>query len=274
MTTMPGTPSPAEFLAGPSYDEDDLDYMEQEPTPDTRTPLERLTDLERRVTALAGLINGGFIELTLPVEEPAFAAIEAASETEEPAGVDYYEELRFVSEQYADLEAKHGTVLALIEEIRGIVKPSTSKVSLAVKKAIETWADPQVPAGEPGEPETEPEGGESTICVQCGETFPNVVALQAHGTRKHGANFDYRDPTEQEGVGAPVQCDSCNRFFTDAERLALHNCPMSQAMPAADASVEEWRAYARGLGYTGSDVDTMNRSQVRTMLGIEQPVGA
>lgn len=263
MTTTPHAPSPAEFLAGPSYDEDDLDYE----APDTRTPLERLADLERRVTALAGLINGGFIELTLPAEEPVFAAIEDAEEPETDVSQQLLGVNNDLREALADLQAKHGTVLALIEEIRGIVKPSTSKVSLAVKAAIDAWADPQVPAGEP-------EGGESTICIQCGDTFPNVVALQTHGTRKHGANFDYRDPTEQDGVGAPVQCDSCNRFFTDAERLALHNCPMSQAVPAADASVEEWRAYARGLGYTGSDVDTMNRSQIRTMLGIEQPVGA
>lgn len=39
-----------------------------------------------------------------------------------------------------------------------------------------------------------------------------------------------------------------------------------------DASVEEWRAYARSQGYQGPDVDTANRSQIRTMLGIAQPV--
>lgn len=44
------------------------------------------------------------------------------------------------------------------------------------------------------------------------------------------------------------------------------------AAPADDASVEEWRGYARSLGYTGADVDQANRSQIRTMLGIPQPV--
>ena len=42
--------------------------------------------------------------------------------------------------------------------------------------------------------------------------------------------------------------------------------------PAHDAPVEEWRAHARALGYNGPDVDKANRSQIRTMLGIEQPV--
>lgn len=44
--------------------------------------------------------------------------------------------------------------------------------------------------------------------------------------------------------------------------------------PGDDTSVEKWRALARRLGYTGADVDKLNRSQIRTMLGIEQPVSA
>jgi hypothetical protein len=43
--------------------------------------------------------------------------------------------------------------------------------------------------------------------------------------------------------------------------------------PEPDADVEAWRAYARGRGYQDADVDRMNRSQIRTMLGIEQPTG-
>lgn len=41
--------------------------------------------------------------------------------------------------------------------------------------------------------------------------------------------------------------------------------------PTHDADVEAWRSYARSQGYTGTDVDTMNRSQIRTMLGITHP---
>lgn len=48
--------------------------------------------------------------------------------------------------------------------------------------------------------------------------------------------------------------------------------PVVLVQPAHDAGVEEWREYARGLGYT--DVDNANRSQIRTLLGIPQPVSA
>lgn len=43
--------------------------------------------------------------------------------------------------------------------------------------------------------------------------------------------------------------------------------------PANDADVEEWRAYARGLGLVDG-LDQANRSQIRTMLGISHSEGA
>lgn len=55
------------------------------------------------------------------------------------------------------------------------------------------------------------------------------------------------------------------------ELRAMASGPGS-APPLAEEDVEAWRAYARSHGYTGPDVDTMNRSQIRTMLGIAQPV--
>ena len=45
--------------------------------------------------------------------------------------------------------------------------------------------------------------------------------------------------------------------------------------PAHEAPVEEWRAYAKSKGYLSSGgvaVDDANRSQIRSMLGIAQPV--
>lgn len=42
--------------------------------------------------------------------------------------------------------------------------------------------------------------------------------------------------------------------------------------PAPDAPVEEWRAYVRARGYTSPHIDLLNRSQIRSMLGIPQPV--
>jgi len=44
-----------------------------------------------------------------------------------------------------------------------------------------------------------------------------------------------------------------------------------QRPPGHDAPVEVWRGYAIGCGFQGNDVDSMNRSQIRTMLGIPQP---
>lgn len=41
--------------------------------------------------------------------------------------------------------------------------------------------------------------------------------------------------------------------------------------PPDGADTEEWRAYARNAGYRGPDVDQMNRSQIRTTLGIAHP---
>lgn len=111
-----------------------------------------------------------------------------------------------------DLEAKHGVVLELVEEIRGLVKPSTSKLANNVRDAIARWADPEVD-GEPSEPAAEP-GAESA---------PTLV------------------------------------------------------QPADDADVEEWRTHARYLGHgrTGpafNELEQMNRSQIRTLLGIPQPI--
>lgn len=49
--------------------------------------------------------------------------------------------------------------------------------------------------------------------------------------------------------------------------------------PADDAPVEDWRAYARALGLAGHsdpelnvDLDELNRSQIRTALGLDQPI--
>lgn len=43
------------------------------------------------------------------------------------------------------------------------------------------------------------------------------------------------------------------------------------AQPSPDAEIWDWRAYAIAQGLPGEDVAGMNRSQIRTALGIEQP---
>ncbi len=43
--------------------------------------------------------------------------------------------------------------------------------------------------------------------------------------------------------------------------------------PARDADVEQWREYARGRGVTDDhELDQLNRSQIRTLLGIEHGI--
>ena len=125
----------------------------------------------------------------------------------------------------ADLEAKHDAVLQLIEQIGGIVKKSTSKVSLEVKAAIDAWANPTVPD-----------------------------AVQIEGTVEGGGS------TDGEAV-------SGIEYAPDAQPIP----------PQHDAPVDEWREYACALGVddqTRAVFNTMNRSQIRTMLGIEQLASA
>ncbi len=47
--------------------------------------------------------------------------------------------------------------------------------------------------------------------------------------------------------------------------------PQLAVQPAHDASVEEWQTYAHTCGVNTADIRGLNRSQIRTLLGIEQP---
>ena len=57
------------------------------------------------------------------------------------------------------------------------------------------------------------------------------------------------------------------------EPVAIENtAQMGPQQPAPDADVEQWALYAEALGFEVHD--SMNRSQIRTLLGIEQPTSA
>lgn len=75
---------------------------------------------------------------------------------------------------------------------------------------------------------------------------------------------DAEAPGEQIVTGA-VQCPACLLLFVDNDFLDRHEC---KARPANDAPVEDWRAYAKTMGHEYPYLDTANRSQIRTMLGI------
>lgn len=205
MTTAP-TVSPEAFLADPAH------AVGEESDP--------FTELERRVCALEDLLAGG--------QAPSSETVDAEALSWMPQEIsDLQGVVLAKTVELQDLEAKHLTLLAVVDEIGRIVKKSTSKVSLEVKAAIDAWANPQTPspAAEPphSEPQPEPIPAASTEAI-AGEGLPPMRRV--------------------DGV------------------------------PTHDAPVEEWRSYARaahGVG-EGTVIDTMNRSQIRTMLGIEQPV--
>lgn len=76
----------------------------------------------------------------------------------------------------------------------------------------------------------------------------------ANAVRAAIARHDDPEPTEQ--------------VETSEEPIAEAK-PVELQQPANDADVEAWALYAESLGF--EVLDTMNRSQIRTMLGIEHP---
>lgn len=202
-------PTPEQFLAEPSTEEDDFEEVTIDP----------LASMAESLASIAKTLG-------IPVAARDAEAADA-----------HAAELRELGQAYDDLEDKHRALYEVLADVEKIVAKSTSKVSLEVKAAINRWRNPEVPVVEPDP--------EAARCSVCAEAFPDVIALQAHGTRAHGADFDYRDaaehPAEVSPSGDPQQ-------------------------PDADASLDVWRAYARSRGVEG--VESMNRSQIRTALGL------
>ena len=255
---MTAIPSPAEFLTA-AYPDDEHD----EPL----TLDELVADLERRVTALEGgkpaaeptgiaaglALHGHPVPERITVDgQQVHPVVESENEAPEPSNAEY---------ELADLEAKHGVVLELVEEIHAIVKPSTSKVSLQVKAAIERWADPLGTQTPSPAPDATPGASEPAVDDAAAEGPTDVQQRAGEGSAI---------------VPPAVPCSRCLRYFADLALLEQHECAVAQIRPEHDASLEEWRSYARTQQGVpeGTVIDTMNRSQIRTMLGIEQPAGA
>lgn len=121
---------------------------------------------------------------------------------------------------------------AQLDEIRAVVKPSVSKLANAVRAVLD--------GGEPAQPES------------TGPTEPEAVDQP-------------QEPVAQP-TGAPTPDEAQQAVPSQA---AAAGAPA--ATPAPNAPIEDWRAFARSLGYQGSDVDWANRSQIRTMLGLAHP---
>jgi hypothetical protein len=212
MTTIP---TPAEFLASSEPDED-----EAMPHPIDH-PLHLIAQSLQRMADAAD-------------QQPIPAVLESAPCTD---CADLRDEVQVLRSLHTEMGHSYADAVALVEQIEGIVKKSTSQVSLAVKAAIEAWRTPatdvdtaETPSPAPGAP---------------------AVDEAAAGPLVQAPEQDVPQASAGEGL----------------------------QQPAHDAPVEEWRTYARflGQGRTGpafNELEAMNRSQIRTMLGVEQPVTA
>lgn len=137
-----------------------------------------------------------------------------------------------IEQENARLESLHDQKQALIDEVLALCKPSTSKLANAIRAVLE----------------------------------PVVVPEKA---KFAGFITDEQPEQPAEGV-APVD------FKIDASEVAT--AAISSAVDRGqafelgpNASVEDWRAYARMFGHTGPDVDQANASQIRTLLGLPHP---
>lgn len=246
MTTIP---TPAEFLASIEPDED-LD----QPPHAIDHPLYLIAQSLQRMADAHGA----------PV--PAVLDTAACTECERSRA-----EAIDLANVYDEAGSRAEVAEALIVEIEGIVKKSTSQVSLAVKAAIEAWRNP-AEQGDPVEPvrtAAETNGGYTS-----GPSLPSVHVML-------GGKPPARSETPSPAQDAPAVDEAAAGPLVQAPELDVPQASAGEGLsqPATDADVSEWRTYARYLGHgrTGpafNELEAMNRSQIRTLLGIEQPVAS
>lgn len=184
--------------------------------------------------------------------------VDAAPHTWARKAAEAGEALQLSFEKLADAEDQLKAMADVIYSVEAALGKSTAKPSLAAKAVIEAWRNPQVPEVEgtaggdssdlnipaehlPGHTRAEVEEGAPAICQECSYAAQDYVVWPCPEVKQA---FEPLAPTEPEGV------EDIN------------------VQPAHDAPVEEWRAYARRLGYAGPDIDKANRSVIRTTLGI------
>lgn len=176
-------------------------------------------------------------------------------------------------EEIADLEAKLHTAVQVISDVEAALGKSKAAPALAAKAVIEAWKNPKVPEDEGPERED--------VLIVDSETGEHVEApvgyveeqtgIPGHTCTPHESGPDFCRECSgelQEWITWP-----CPAVSGEAQPLATgpeegHEQPVQ---PAHNAPVEEWRAYARALGYAGPEIDKANRSVIRTTLGIAQP---
>lgn len=172
--------------------------------------------------------------------------------------------LQAQAEVYADVAAKHDVLLNLVAEIKAIVKPSSSKVSLEVKAAIERWANPVVDMSEGDQRLAEAQAAGEVVQPDVEPTAQTVQCERCAGVGCDSCN----------GVGqwevqvGPLQQQASEPTIVVPKNGAVDVGPVQ---PEPTDHVEAWRAYAREV-QPDAAWEGMNRSQIRTALGIAQPV--
>lgn len=286
----PNQPSVEEFLASMEPD-DDTEAMEAWKANPGQLHVIPLDPMERVASALEQLVE----LYANPLQEIRGSDVRTVSYDDvsitEP--VDYAaseERLQLALEQARDTEDKLREVHETLDRIEAALGKSTAKPALAAKAVIDSYKNPQVPestglSDEEGITGTEgldhaletyPPGGLEPVKVEVGPANPDQVPGHT------------RTPHEQPGVYFCRECSSGAQDWVNWPFPAVASVPVlgEQAadaifvpetatepqQPAHDAPVEEWRAYARSKGFAGPDIDKANRSQIRTALGVAQPV--
>ena len=223
---------------------------------DVRAILNHLSDGPDRTGAAVGkALNGaaranrrGYVPVTEPVEAPHTWARKSAETGEE---------LRLIYEKLADAEAQLETVTQVVVAVEEALGKSKAAPALAAKAVIEAWRNPQVPQTE----------GEGQVPETPAEHLPGHTRTEAEAGEPFCQECSY---AAQDDVLWP--CPEVKQAFEPLAEVAQPSTSgaVVPVQPEQGAPVEEWRAYARALGYAGPEIDNANRSQIRTALGISQ----
>lgn len=137
----------------------------------------------------------------------------------------------------ADLEDNAVAMLRVIEGVEKALGKSTARPAVAARAVIDQWRNPATEEEEAAE-----------------ELAPDVEPAP------DGGGYPIDPPAE----------------VVEESTEPLQSVPTWEGvrpeLPAHDAPVEAWRSYAKAVGAAGPDIDSMNRSQIRTALGVAQPV--
>lgn len=285
-------PTVDQFLASSEPDEDDEPQSHDGPKWHTHAlppdPMERIADSLSRLadhfdgtqTFTAELVSDGHNPAACPVE-PEYATL--------------LENIQITQERLADTEAERETLTQVISDVEAALGKSKAAPALAAKAVIEAWRTPPVPETEDPSAQEESVGdalltgkadlgdGTTVDFTQPAETVPvPVVAanpdnVAGHTRVPHPDGFDFC----QECSGASQQwvhwpCDVVTQALSGSgaeagDAIFVPETATTPQQPAHNAPVEEWREYARALGYAGPEIDKANRSMIRTTLGVVQP---